>query len=71
MSKTKIKIPFIYEILILPMFIHFINNLFVFIMLWGQFSEPATFFAALILFFSGVYLFNKASEKKGKNKYFI
>jgi len=66
MNKTKIKIPFIYEILILPMFIHFINNLFVFIMLWEPFSEPATFFAALILFFSGAYLFNKASVKEWK-----
>ena len=52
--------------IILPMFIHFINNLFVFIMLWEPFSEPATFFAALILFFSGAYLFNKASKKEGK-----
>ena len=55
--------------LILPMLLHFINNLFTFILISASFSYVGTFYAALILLVIGsymLYMFSKPEQKAQK-----
>jgi membrane protease YdiL (CAAX protease family) len=55
--------------LILPMLLHFINNLFTFVLISDPFSYIGTFYAALILLIIGsymLYFFSKSERKNSK-----
>lgn len=54
--------------ILLPMVIHFINNLFAIIMIWEPFGEIGTFYSAIILFGGGVYILYRASKKEKNAK---
>jgi len=49
--------------LIIPMIIHFTNNLFTFVLVNEPFAELGTFYAALVLLISGSYLLYNSSKK--------
>jgi membrane protease YdiL (CAAX protease family) len=53
--------------LLLPMFIHFVNNFLLGIIIKEPFAELGIFFAALVLFIAGTYLFYKASKSDIKS----
>jgi len=48
--------------LILPMFLHFINNLLTFVLISEPFASLGTFYAALVLFGVGTYLLHKLNK---------
>jgi membrane protease YdiL (CAAX protease family) len=48
--------------IILPMFEHFINNLFTFVLISEPFANLGTFYAALLLFTAGSYLLYKTTK---------
>ena len=48
--------------IILPMFIHFVNNLFTLVLISEPFAELATFYSALVLFTIGGYMLYKVSK---------
>jgi membrane protease YdiL (CAAX protease family) len=48
--------------LLLPMLLHFINNLFTFVLINDPFASLMTFYAALTLLFAGSYLLYKLSK---------
>ncbi|MDR2922071.1 MAG: CPBP family intramembrane metalloprotease [Treponema sp.] len=48
--------------LILPMFLHFINNLFTFVLISDPFANLGTFYAALVLLIIGSYLLYRLSK---------
>jgi membrane protease YdiL (CAAX protease family) len=48
--------------IILPMFLHFIHNLFAFVLISEPFSHLGTFYAALALFAIGSYLLRRSSK---------
>jgi drug/metabolite transporter superfamily protein YnfA len=53
--------------LILPMLLHFINNLFSFVLISEPFASLGTFYAAIVLFAIGSYLLyglSKSEQKK-------
>jgi membrane protease YdiL (CAAX protease family) len=52
--------------LILPMFLHFTNNLFTFVLVSEPFASLGTFYAALALFTIGSYLLHKVSRASEK-----
>jgi len=60
--------------LILPMFLHFTNNLFTFVLISDPFASLGTFYAALVLFGVDSYMLYNVSKtektllRKGENK---
>ena len=50
--------------IVLPMFVHFINNLFTLVLISDPFNEIGTFYAALVLLAAGVYMLYTASKKR-------
>jgi len=54
--------------LILPMLLHFINNLFAFVLISDPFSYVGIFYAALILLIIGSYMLNMFSKSEQKIK---
>jgi membrane protease YdiL (CAAX protease family) len=49
--------------LLLPMLIHFINNLFATVLILEPFNSPETFMASQIIFWTGFYLLHRAIPK--------
>jgi membrane protease YdiL (CAAX protease family) len=54
--------------LILPMFLHFINNLFAFVLISEPFASLGTFYAALALFAIGSYMLHRLSMSEKTTK---
>jgi membrane protease YdiL (CAAX protease family) len=52
--------------LILPMLLHFVHNLFAFVLISEPFSSLGTFYAALVLFIAGSYLLHKLNKLEKK-----
>jgi membrane protease YdiL (CAAX protease family) len=52
--------------LLLPMLLHFTNNLFSFVLISDPFASLGTFYAALILFVIGSYLLHKLNKPEQK-----
>ena len=53
--------------LILPMFLHFIHNLFTFVLISEPFASLGTFYAALVLFGAGSYLLYRQRKDELEN----
>ena len=53
--------------LILPMLLHFINNLFVDVLISEPFASLGTFYAALALFGTGSYLLHRLRKEELEN----
>jgi len=52
--------------ILLPMFVHFINNIFAYDIFYGIFKIPHIYFIAIIIFLIGLFAIIKTTENEGK-----